>query len=100
MIRLLYVWLLRIHPRHFRERFAEEMLWIFDQAAGPRSVIRLFADGVVSLGRQSMLRDDFRKAEAPVQAYDGVPMFYTSDDFFPGTSTLIQRAFLSAALIP
>ena len=98
MIRLLYVWLLRIHPRRFRERFAEEMLWIFDQAAGPRSVIRLFADGVLSLGRQWMLRDDFRKAEAPVHAYDGVPMFYTSDDFFPGTGALIQGAILSVVV--
>ena len=52
MIRWLYVRLLELHPSHFRERFAEEMLWIFDQegAAGARllgdaAVARLWASG-------------------------------------------------------
>jgi hypothetical protein len=30
MLRLFYRWLLRFHPTRFRERFAEEMLSIFD----------------------------------------------------------------------
>jgi hypothetical protein len=28
MLRFVYRWLLRLHPARFRERFAEEMLWI------------------------------------------------------------------------
>jgi len=31
MIRRLYQAILYLHPRDFRERFAEEMLWIFDE---------------------------------------------------------------------
>lgn len=46
MTRFLYVCLLRLHPQRFRQRFAEEMLWIFDQAADSRSVTRLFADAL------------------------------------------------------
>ena len=33
MIRIFYICLLRLHPRLFRERFAGEMLEIFDQAS-------------------------------------------------------------------
>ena len=33
MIRWFYARLLRLHPFHFRQRFTEEMLWIFDEAA-------------------------------------------------------------------
>ena len=34
MLRSLYRRLLCLHPPAFRQRFAEEMLWIFDEAAG------------------------------------------------------------------
>jgi hypothetical protein len=33
MSRSLYRWLLYLHPPAFRQLFAEEMLWIFDEAA-------------------------------------------------------------------
>jgi DNA-binding MarR family transcriptional regulator len=32
-MRILYAFLLRLHPRRFRERFAEEMMAIFEEAA-------------------------------------------------------------------
>ena len=50
MIRFLHVCLLRLHPRHFRQRFAGEMVWIFDQAAEGNA--RLIVDAVLSLWRQ------------------------------------------------
>ncbi|PYT78790.1 MAG: hypothetical protein DMG40_19110 [Acidobacteria bacterium] len=51
MKRAFYKGLLWLHPAGFRERFAGEMLWIFDETAeqaGPRA----FADAFVSLLRQ------------------------------------------------
>jgi len=58
MSRSLYRWLLYLHPPAFRQRFAEEMLWIFDEAAATHSVLRLFADGFVSLMRQWVARPE------------------------------------------
>src|SRR5260370_10345225 len=49
MLRALYRGLLYLHPPAFRKRFAEEMLWIFDEAAATRRILGLFADGLVSL---------------------------------------------------
>jgi hypothetical protein len=51
MRRALYRCLLRLHPGGFRERFADEMLWIFDETAG-QAGIRPLTDGLVSLLRQ------------------------------------------------
>ena len=58
MCRSLYRLLLNLHPPAFRERFAEEMLWIFDEAAGTQGVSRLFADAVISLMRQWAVRPE------------------------------------------
>ncbi len=58
MSRSLYRWLLYLHPPAFRQRFAEEMLWIFDEAAATNGVLRLFADGFVSLLRQWVVRPE------------------------------------------
>ena len=55
MIRLLYRWLLWLHPPAFRRQFAHEMLWIFDEESS-HGVTRLFADGLVSLARQWLVR--------------------------------------------
>lgn len=51
MTRSLYRSLLWLHPRDFRARFTEEMLWIYDETASA-GVISLFADGFASLFRQ------------------------------------------------
>lgn len=55
MTRLLYRFLLRLHPADFRNRFSDEMLCVFDELASERSVRFLVADGVRSLGRQWFL---------------------------------------------
>jgi D-alanyl-D-alanine carboxypeptidase len=56
MYRSLYRLLLKLHPVAFRERFAEEMLWIFDEASATHGTPRLFADAFVSLMRQWIVR--------------------------------------------
>lgn len=55
-LRLAYRALVRLHPRAFREEFADEMLWIFDEAAEHESIAPLFVDALTSLGRQWVLR--------------------------------------------
>jgi len=55
-MRFLYRGLLRLHPSSFRDQFADEMLWIFDQAAVGGGAGAVFADGLVSLVRQWVLR--------------------------------------------
>ena len=52
MWREAYVTILRLHPEAFRSRYADEMLWIFDQEADGRPPYRLLADGCLSLVRQ------------------------------------------------
>ena len=51
-MRNLYRFLLRMHPATFRERFAEELLWIYDESLPQHGSPRLCADGFVSLLRQ------------------------------------------------
>lgn len=55
-MRFLYRCLLWLHPASFRDQFAGEMLWIFDQAATYGLACALFADGFISLARQWILR--------------------------------------------
>ena len=56
MMRRVYRCLLWLHPAQFRRQFEEEMLWIFDEAAGPWGAASLFSDAGVSLVRQWLLR--------------------------------------------
>jgi hypothetical protein len=56
MARKLYACVLLMHPPVFRRRFAAEMLCIFDEAAPSTGALTLIVDGVVSLGRQWILR--------------------------------------------
>jgi hypothetical protein len=60
MRRMLYGFLIRWHPRRFRERFGDEMLSIFDQAPAGENVL-LFTDGIVSLLRQRIVRSNLWK---------------------------------------
>lgn len=66
MIRTLYRFLLWLHPPAFRDQFAEEMLWIFDEGAASQGVVRLLADGFTSLMRQWVLRSGSWKVAAAV----------------------------------
>jgi hypothetical protein len=61
MTRTLYRSLLWLHPPHFRERYAEEMAWIFDETATRRGKAFLFCDGFASLARQWVVRSGMWK---------------------------------------
>ena len=61
MIRALYCSLLRLHPRRFREHFAEEMFWIFDEVPTTRERAYLLCDGFNSLARQWVIRSGMWK---------------------------------------
>src|SRR6185295_16771269 len=54
--RSFYRCLLRLHPSAFRTRFADEMLWIFDEVAPREGVRGLFGDAFWSLARQWTVR--------------------------------------------
>ena len=61
MIRALYRLLIRLHPPAFRERFAQEMLWIFEEAENVWGGGSLLRDAIVSLLRQWLIRSDLWK---------------------------------------
>lgn len=61
MIRGLYCGLLWLHPASFEERFAEEMLWIFDLRRTSETGIALLSDCFVSLCRQWLFRSGLWK---------------------------------------
>jgi len=56
--RSLYRWLVQLHPPVFRQRFAEEMLCTFKEAAQDGEVAGLLADAMMSLTRQWLLRSN------------------------------------------
>jgi len=62
MIRALYTSLLRLHPPAFRRRFANEMLWIFDEALLSEGALVLLFDLLISVTRQWLLRSGVWKA--------------------------------------
>jgi CubicO group peptidase (beta-lactamase class C family) len=85
MSRALYRWLLYWHPPAFRDRFADEMLSIFDEAAAIHGVRGLFVDGIVSLLRQWTLRPESWKSpvalSVPVSSRGPSTAFLSSEDF-------------------
>jgi hypothetical protein len=69
--RSLYHFLLRLHPAHFRNKFEDQMLWIFDESVASRGAVSLMFDALVSLLRQWVLRsDDWWHAQSLI-AVDG-----------------------------
>jgi len=55
--RRIYQLLLRLHPAAFQERFAEEMLWIFDEMLNDIGSTRLCTDAAFSLVKQHLSND-------------------------------------------
>jgi hypothetical protein len=98
-LRGLYAGLLRLHPKPFRQQFADEMLWIFDQqAAEERGAGRLFLDALASLARQWLLRPEYRQRPLVVaSSRAGGPTFHSLESSRPRTSLLIQGGLLSLA---
>ena len=61
MTRTLYGWLICLHPPVFRQRFEDELLWIFDESSDASSAAPLLYDAAVSLLRQWVLRSGLWK---------------------------------------
>lgn len=55
MMRCLYRGLIALHPSAFKERFGEEMLWIYDESS-QRELFHLLVDAFISLLRQRLVR--------------------------------------------
>jgi hypothetical protein len=53
--RILYQFLISVHPPAFRRRFGNEMMSVFDDARGEFGFV-LILDGLISCGRQWLLR--------------------------------------------
>jgi hypothetical protein len=53
--RCIYRALLRLHPHSFRDNFAEEMLWIFDERSHKNKTLPLLLDGLRSLALQHVI---------------------------------------------
>jgi len=100
MLRFLYCRLLRLHPRSFRDRFADEMLSIFDQAGVATTELRLIFDASLSLVRQWTLRQEFWNSSpvTPAPAVFGVPSFATLQSFRPRTAAVLHGLALSILL--
>jgi hypothetical protein len=52
MMRAFYRLMILLHPPAFRRRFADEMLWIFEEGTREGGAAGFFADGLASLGKQ------------------------------------------------
>jgi len=101
MLRFCYWCLLRCHPSRFRERFAEEMLSIFDHIEGRASRGKLAADAFISLLRQWTMRPENWEQNATASITIGAtatPAFFTLGDFKPRKSSLFYAAVLTLIL--
>jgi Ca2+-binding EF-hand superfamily protein len=96
MLRTLYLSLLRLHPRHFRQRFADEMLEIFEEVSGARAVASVFADAFVSLFRQWVLRPECRQ---PMPVSADTTIFRTFEPYKLRPTVLLNGGLISAALL-
>ena len=92
MIRKCYARLLDLHPAAFRERFAEEMLLVFDHATGAWEVAFLLLDAMLSLLRQRFLRPHMGGTRLIVAAASG---YRSIDTRGPRREALIAGAMLS-----
>ncbi len=92
----LYIRLLRLHPPGFRHVYADEMLWIFDEAAARGSVAPLFADALGSLCRQWFLRPRFAAPEQKPRMAAGAPPFLGIEQHGLSRGALLNGALISA----
>jgi hypothetical protein len=59
--RIVYRWLIRLHPPAFRLQFEQELLWIFDESIDALGAVPLLGDAVISLLRQWVVRSGMWK---------------------------------------
>jgi hypothetical protein len=99
MVHWVYLVLLRLHPRAFRERFGDEMIAIFEEEERSGNNVSLLFDAVSSLFRQRFLRPPRREPSfsmaGPVRQPSDVPLFHTFDSSLPRRSALVNGAVLS-----
>jgi len=80
MLRSVFHLLVNLHPRAFRERFAAEMLSIFDHSTGRKAAFSLVVDAWLSLLRQWGFRPTFWSdpvvVQQPEAASAGAPSFF------------------------
>lgn len=69
--RRIYQLLLRLHPPAFRERFADEMLWLFDETLGDSGWFGLYRDAAYSLIKQHTADDHVPRSASHL--FQGVP---------------------------
>jgi hypothetical protein len=96
MLRSAYKWILRLHPPLFQERFAQEMLLIFDLQKRFPAQITLLVDGGWSLLRQWTLRREFWTRPEENLHPAGAPLFLVGRSFTPRASALIDGALITA----
>jgi EF hand len=96
MLRWLYIQFIWLHPAPFRWRFGDDMLDDFDRAPN-RAKLRYFADAVVSLARQWLLRPEFRRPDeqTPTLQAAGVPLFQTIETYKPRPAALLHGGLLA-----
>lgn len=70
--RRIYQLLLRMHPRAFRERFADEMLWLFDETLGDAGLFKLYTDAAYSLVKQHTANDSVPRSAS--QLFQAAPV--------------------------
>jgi hypothetical protein len=90
--RMVYRTILHLHPAPFRERFAGEMLWIFDETFSEFGMWRLATDALSSLLKQWVAADTVPKtASTPFQFEPASPV---------SAATLVQATLIvSTALL-
>lgn len=99
MLRSLYRTVLHLHPPFFRQRFADEMLSIFDEAESTGQRLGLLLDGWTSLARQWGLRPHFWEEPAMRATPNGAPLFYSLGPSMPRTAALAYGALMSALVL-
>ena len=101
MLRWLYIQLLRAHPEEFRRRFADEMLEAFEFDREFSDRLRLLIDGVLSLGRQWVLRPEFRQPWRPASASGPVYELLTFQQIEPykPSGVALAQGGLAAVLL-
>ncbi|WP_031499551.1 hypothetical protein [Bryobacter aggregatus] len=96
MCRKVYELVLRLHPEDFRERFATEMLYGFDQASGGFAIALLLVDALISLLRQWLFGAECRN----IIFHSSNPYFaQTLDPYKPRWAALLLASLLSFVLL-
>src|SRR5262245_28434914 len=100
MMRCLYLYIVRLHPCRFRERFGEELKFGFDETRSVTGSSFLFADALLSLLRQWVFRPKNWATPRPAvyASSDGTRLFTLIQDSRPRSFFLLCGLVISGAL--